>query len=65
MNGNIYKPACFGRVQPKKWTIRLFISRILVVVCSGLRWFVVVCLHCLRLHYLSSQILVVICGGLR
>ena len=29
-------PACFGQVQPKKWTIRFFFSRILVVVCGGL-----------------------------
>ena len=31
--------ACFGHFQPKKWTIRLFFSRILVVVCGGLWWF--------------------------
>ena len=43
-----YMPACFGQVQPKKWIIRLFFS-ILVVVCSGLWWFVMVCLHRLRL----------------
>ena len=31
--------ACSGHFQPKKWIIRLFFSRILVVVCGGLWWF--------------------------
>ena len=35
----MYMSACFGHFQPKKWTIRLFFSRILVVVCGGLWWF--------------------------
>ena len=50
-----YMPACFGQVQPKKWTISLFFSRILAVVClPASLWF----------HSLSSQIRAVICGGL-
>ena len=40
-------------------------SQILVVVCSGLRWFVVVCLHRIWVSLPIVQILVVICGGLR
>ena len=40
----LYIPANLGQVQPTKLAIRLFFTRILVVVCSGLRWFAVVCL---------------------
>ena len=40
----LYIPANLGQVQPTKLAIRLFFIRILVVVCSGLRWFAVVCL---------------------
>ena len=35
----LYIPANLGQVQPTKLAIRLFFTRILVVVCSGLRWF--------------------------
>ena len=64
----LYIPANLGQVQPTKLAIRLFFTRILVVVCSGLQWFAVVCgglpaFH--RFHRLSSPILVVVCGGLR
>ena len=34
----LYIPANLGQVQPTKLAIRLFFTRILVVVCSGLRW---------------------------
>ena len=34
-----YIPVILGQVQPTKLAIRLFFTRILVVVCSGLRWF--------------------------
>ena len=64
----MYMSACFGQVQPKKWTIRLIFSRILVVVCSGLRWFVVVCLHRLWFHCLCPKFwwwFVVVCGDVR
>ena len=33
-----YIPASHDQVQPTKLAIRLFFTRILVVVCSGLRW---------------------------
>ena len=35
----LYIPANLGQVQPTKLAIRLFFTRILVVVCGGLRWF--------------------------
>ena len=58
MTKSNYIPASLGQVQPTKLAIRLFFTRILVVVCGGLPAF-------LRFHRLSSQILVVVCGGLR
>ena len=69
MNGN----ACFGQVQLQQIDNYTLFSRILVVICSGLGWFVVVCLHRLWLHYLSSIVpssggdlwwFAVMCGGL-
>ena len=39
MTKSNYIPASLGQVQPTKLEIRLFFTRILVVVCSGLRWF--------------------------
>ena len=51
-------PASLGQVQPTKLAIRLFFTRILVVVCGDLPAF-----H--RFYRLSSQIMVVACGGLR
>ena len=68
MTKSNYIPASHGQVQPTKLAIRIFFTRILVVVCSGLRWFALVCgglpaFH--RFHCLSSHILVVVCGGLR
>ena len=39
MTKNNYIPASLGQVQPTKLAIRLFFTRILVVVCGGLRWF--------------------------
>ena len=58
MTKSNYIPASLGQVQPTKLAIRLFFTRILVVVCGGLPAF-----H--RFHCLSSQILVVVCDGLR
>ena len=46
MNGKyacVLWPGPGGRFNQKKWIIRLFFSRILVVVCGGLWWFAVVC----------------------
>ena len=59
--------AYFGQVQPKKWTIRLFFSRILVVVCSGLWWFA--CIVSGFTAYVSNDggdlwWFAVMCGGL-
>ena len=54
----LYIPANLGQVQPTKLAIRLFFTRILVVVCGGLPAF-----H--RFHRPLSPILVVVCGGLR
>ena len=41
MTKSNYIPASLGQVQPTKLAIRLFdfVTRILVVVCGGLRWF--------------------------
>ena len=53
----LYIPANLGQVQPTKLAIRLFFTRILVVVCGGLRWFAVVCG--------GLRWFAVVCGGLR
>ncbi len=64
----LYIPANLGQVQPTKLAIRLFFTRILVVVCSGLRWFAVVCLLFIVFATHRPQFwwwFVVVCGGLR
>ena len=63
----LYIPANLGQVQPTKLAIRLFFTRILVVVCSGLRWFAVVCLLFIVFTAHRPQFwwwFVVVCGGL-
>ena len=69
--------AFFDQVKQQKWTIRLFFTRILAVVCSGLQWFAVVCgglwwFSCISLVSLpivpnaggDLRRFAVICGGL-
>ena len=56
-------PACFGQVQRKIWTIRLFLFS-----CSGggLSWYAVVCLHLSGFTAYRPKFLwwfVVVCGG--
>ena len=63
----LYIPANLGQVQPTKLAIRLFFTRILVVVCSGLRWFACFPLFSLPIVPNSGGDLchfVVVCGGL-
>ena len=63
----LYIPANLGQVQPTKLAIRLFFTLILVVVCSGLRWFAVVCLLFIVSTAYRPQFwwwFVVVCGGL-
>ena len=58
MTKSNYIPGSLGQVKPTKLAVRLFFTRILVVVCSGLPAF-------LRFHSLSYQIMVVVWGSLR